>query len=292
MPSRALMFINANSRSGRQDLAAVRGVLSAAGMVVTVRDCPNAEYLSAEITARAPGHDLVIIGGGDGTLNAALEGLVACGLPLGLLPLGTANDLARTLGIPTDLTAAAQAIAGGRVARIDLGWVNGKHFVNVASLGLSVQITHALTGGLKRRWGRLGYGWAAITGWRRTQPFPVRIRCDGKQASLWALQVAVGNGRHFGGGMVVAENASIDDAQLDVFALEPVGLWTYLALLPRLRKGRHGALDHVRTWRGSEILIQTVPPLPINTDGEITAMTPARFRVRPKALGVLVPKES
>lgn len=286
------MFVNANSRSGAQDLSAVLAVLAAAGMEVDAQDCPVAETLSAAIAAQAPGHDVVIVGGGDGTLNAALEGLVACGLPLGLLPLGTANDLARTLGIPTDLTAAAQAIAGGRVARIDLGWVNGKHFVNVASLGLSVAITNALTGRLKRRWGRLGYAWAALAGWRRTKAFPVRIRCDGKRADLSALQVAVGNGRHFGGGMVVAEHASIDDARLDVFALEPVGLLTYLALLPRLRRGRHGALDHVQTWRGREIHIHTVPSLPINTDGEITTTTPACFRVRPKALAVLVPEET
>ncbi|MBC7908375.1 MAG: lipid kinase [Rhodospirillaceae bacterium] len=292
MPSRALMFVNANSRSGGQDLSTVLEVLRAAGMAVECHDCPAVESFSAVIAAQAPGHDVIIIGGGDGTLNAALEGLVACGLPLGLLPLGTANDLARTLGIPTNLAAAAQAIAGGRVARIDLGWVNGKHFVNVASLGLSVAISRALTGELKRRWGRFGYAWAALAGWQRTKAFPVRIRCDGKWSSLSALQVAVGNGRHFGGGMVVAEHASIDDACLDLFALEPVGLLAYLALLPRLRSGRHGALNHVRTWRGREITIHTVPPLPINTDGEITTMTPARFRVRPKALAVLVPKEA
>jgi len=290
MPSRALMLVNAHSRSGCRDLAPVLEVLKAAGMVTEAVECPPAGQLSSLIGARAPDHDLVIVGGGDGTLNAALEGLVACGLPLGLLPLGTANDLARTLGIPADPIEAARVIVGGRVKRVDLGWVNGKHFVNVASMGLSVEVARALTGDLKRRWGKLGYGLGALTGWRRTKPFVARIRSGGRQVKMSALQVAVGNGRHFGGGMIVAEDARIDDHRLDLFALEPVGLLTYMALLPRLKRGRHGRLDHVSTWRGQEFEVETTPCMPVNTDGEITTATPARFRIRPGALAVLVPE--
>jgi diacylglycerol kinase (ATP) len=289
MPSRALMLVNTHSRSGCQNLAPVFELLAAAGMEVEALDCPPAGQLSSLIELRAPGHDLVIVGGGDGTLNAALEGLVACGLPLGLLPLGTANDLARTLGIPADPVEAARAITTGRIRRVDLGWVNGKHFVNVASMGLSVEVTRALTRDLKRRWGKLGYGLGALKGWRHTRPFAVRIRSGGKQVKLTALQVAVGNGRHFGGGMTVAEDASIDDHRLDLFALEPMGLLTYMALLPRLKRGRHGRLDHVRTWHGQEFEVETMPCLPVNTDGEITTATPARFGIRPGALAVLVP---
>ncbi|MHC5722287.1 MAG: diacylglycerol kinase family protein, partial [Nostoc sp.] len=89
--------------------------------------------------------ELVIIGGGDGTLNAAVDALVDTQLPLGILPLGTANDLARTLEIPNSLSEACKIIAYRNLHRIDLGWVNGKHFFNVASLGLSVKITERLT---------------------------------------------------------------------------------------------------------------------------------------------------
>src|SRR5262249_19757141 len=82
--------------------------------------------------------DLIIIGGGDGTLNAAAEGLVEAQKPLGILPLGTANDLCRTLNIPHDLPSAGAVIRAGHQRRIDLGWVNGKHFFNAASLSLPV----------------------------------------------------------------------------------------------------------------------------------------------------------
>ncbi|WP_265094641.1 diacylglycerol kinase family protein, partial [Enterobacter hormaechei] len=101
--------------------------------------------------------DAIVVGGGDGSINAVLEGALAARLPLGILPLGTANDLARTLGIPPDPVAAAGIIQAGYLRQIDLGRVNGHLFANVASLGLSVELTRRLTGALKRRWGRLGY---------------------------------------------------------------------------------------------------------------------------------------
>ena len=134
---------------------------------------PEVERLGAWIVEHRREVDLVIIGGGDGTLNAAADALIETGLPLGILPLGTANDLARTLGIPADLVAAGQVIAAGRTHRIDLGRVNGKHFFNVASLGLSVQVARELDADLKRRWGVLGYAfivWRAIRGRRPFAP--------------------------------------------------------------------------------------------------------------------------
>lgn len=289
MPGHALMVVNRASRHGGEELDAVRAALRAGGLVLDERDCPPGRQLSAMIAAEAPGHDLVILGGGDGTLNAALEGVVAAGLPLGVLPLGTANDLARTLGLPGDPVAAAQAMAAGTHRRIDLGWVNGKHFLNVASIGLSVQITHELSGPLKRRWGRLGYAVGALRAIGRAQPFHAQVRCDQRHWSVEAVQVAIGNGRHFGGGMIVAEDARIDDGRLDLFALKPCGVMGLAGLLPHLRFGRHGTLERVVTCRGREIDLATPTPLPINTDGEITTRTPARFRLRAGALCVLAP---
>ncbi len=292
MPGRnALVVVNRKSRHGKDDLDAIRAVLRDGGIAVDERECPKGGQLSALIAASAPGHDLVIVGGGDGTLNAALEGMVAVGLPLGVLPLGTANDLARTLDLPADPLEAARLIVSGRPRAIDLGWVNGKHFLNVASLGLSVQVTAELTREVKRRWGRLGYAIGAWRALRRVSPFTALIRCDHHHWSVTATQVAIGNGRYFGGGMTVAAAARIDDGQLDLFAVEPCGFAGLAGLLPRLRFGRHGVLDHVRTCRAHEIDLSTATSLPINTDGEITTSTPARFRVRPKAMRVIAPVE-
>ena len=104
----------------------------------------------------------MIVAGGDGTLNAALQGLVEAGLPLGIIPLGTANNLARTLGIPSDPAGACEVIAAGHRRRIDLGWVNGRYFCTTASVGLSVQITEELSPEAKRRWGPAAYALAAV----------------------------------------------------------------------------------------------------------------------------------
>lgn len=292
---RALFIVNRKSRAGGGALDDARSVLSREGIDLIERTCPSAAALSPLIEAEGGvdeaegGVDMVIIGGGDGTFNAALEGLVRIGRPLGILPLGTGNDFARTLGIPINLAEAARVIAAGTTHRIDLGLVNDKYFMNVASVGLSTWLAAELTRDIKRRWGRFGYALGALRAWRRARPFMAHIVCDGENLSLPALMVAVGNGRHFGGGMVVAEDARIDDARLDLFALAPCHLLRFVRLLPWLRKGRHGELVEIRTIAGRAITLDTIPVLPINTDGEITTATPARFSVRPQALTVFVP---
>jgi YegS/Rv2252/BmrU family lipid kinase len=233
--------------------------------------------------------DRAVLGGGDGTLNAAIPGLLATGLPLGVIPLGTANDLARTLNIPLDPVAAAQVIAAGRRRRIDLGEVNGHPFFNVASIGFGVDLTRALTRDAKRRFGSLGYAVAALRVLRRLRPFTAEIAHDGIRHVTRTVHVAVGNGRHYGGGMTVTEDARIDDGRLDLYSLEVASFWRLLLLLPALRSGRHHAWAEIRALAGQEIEIRTRRRRSVNTDGEITTRTPARFRVLPGALEVFVP---
>jgi diacylglycerol kinase (ATP) len=207
----ALLVINEKSRQGHVSADAAVDTLERGGMRVQREICLGPDELSATILRLAGTVDLVGLGGGDGTLNSAAPALIKTGLPLGILPLGTANDLARTLGIPTDLREAAQVIVNGHIRRIDLGEVNGKPFFNVASLGLSVRMTRELTHDVKQRWGKLGY---AVATWRalsRLRPFSAEIRYDGQVHQVRTLQISVGNGRHYGGGMTVKENAKIDD---------------------------------------------------------------------------------
>ena len=150
---KALLLVNQHARSGQKLLSQATRELQALGFELIQESTERPHHIPDAIQRYKNQVDLVIIGGGDGTLNAAIEGLINTDLPLGILPLGTANDLARTLGIPTYLPEACQVIAAGQIRRIDLGWVNGKYFFNVASLGLSVQITQRLTKEVKRRWG-------------------------------------------------------------------------------------------------------------------------------------------
>jgi YegS/Rv2252/BmrU family lipid kinase len=273
------------------DLAPALEVLREGGVHVLEERPPDVRQLGAWILDHRGVADLVIIGGGDGTLNAAAEALVEAGLPLGVLPLGTANDLARTLEIPADPIAASRVIVDGETHRIDVGCVNGKHFFNVASLGLSVHVARELGVEVKRRWGVLGY---PLTVWRalgQHQWFRAEIRCNGQRARVRSIQISIGNGRHYGGGMTIAADAQIDDGMLDVVNVAPQGLLELIVNLPAFRWGRHDRAPRmVRHWRCCEIEIRTAQPMPINTDGEVTTQTPATIVVVPKAIEVHVPQ--
>lgn len=289
-PKRALLLVNRHARHGEERLSEAIDQLQQLGLVLIEESTAASRQLPDVIRRYRNQVDLVIIGGGDGTLNAAVEGLVDTQLPLGILPLGTANDLARTLGIPGTISEACQVIATGQVHRIDLGWVNGKYFFNVASCGLSVQITERLSQEAKRRWGVLAYAATALQVIWQARPFRAEIAFNNESIKVRTVQIAVGNGCYYGGGMKVVHDAAIDDRRLDLYSLETRQWWQIIALLPALWQGKHTTLPGVRTIQGREIEVYTPKPRPINTDGEITTYTPAKFQVIPQVLSVLIPE--
>lgn len=288
-PRRALLVVNEKSRQGNVGAEAAIEILERGGIQLQRETCARPESLADLIRRAAANVDLVILGGGDGTLSSAGPALIETGLPLGILPLGTANDLARTLGIPLELAAAAQVIVEGELRRIDLGEVNGKLFFNVASMGLSVQLTRELTHDMKQRWGKLGYAVATARALSRMRPFSAEIRTGGEVHHVRTLQIAVGNGRYYGGGIAVEEEAEIDDGCLNLYSLEFAHLWKLALVYPAFRKGRHGMWKEVRAMRCSEVEIRTRRPKQINTDGELTTATPAHFRVLQRAVSVFAP---
>jgi diacylglycerol kinase (ATP) len=296
MDTRALLLVNRHARRGKDDLLQAIQSLQELGFALREESTEHPEHLAEVIQRYRDQVDMVIVGGGDGTLNAAVQGLVGTHLPLGILPLGTANDLARTLGIPPSVPEACQIIAGGQLRSIDLGWVNGQYFLNTASMGLSVKITRNLTSEAKRTWGVLAYAATAIQVLLKARPFQAEIRWrapnSGKEESVQVktLQIAVGNGLYYGGGMAVAHDADVDDQRLDLYSLEVDHWWEVIFALPALRKGTQFQLSNIRTIEAQEIEVFTRKPRSINTDGEITTMTPAHFRVIPHALSVFVPK--
>jgi YegS/Rv2252/BmrU family lipid kinase len=289
MTSTALLVVNVKSRSGERLCASLSALLAARGIHSLHAQCETREALPQAILDNAGKIDCVVIAGGDGTLNAAAFGLLKSGLPLGIIPAGTANDLARTLGIPDDVESALDIIAQGEERRVDVGRVNDQLFFNVASIGLSVALAHAMSSETKRRLGRLSYSLAALRVIARARPFSALIVSEGDVARVQTFQVAVGNGRYYGGGNVVEKSAEIDDGRLDLYSLEMENVWKLAWMARSFRAGEHGAFEEVRSVRGRNFEIHTRRPRKVNADGEILTTTPARFSVVPKAIRVFAP---
>jgi len=287
---RTLVLVNKLARRGSQPIDDVLARFEARGLQPSVDSFETPAEVSDDIIRRADSFDRVVVCGGDGTVASAARGVMTTGLPLGILPMGTANDLARTLDLPTDLVAAADIICDSHTRRIDVGSVNGHPFFNVASIGLSVELARNLCRETKRRWGRLGYAVAAIKALWAARPFSTWITNQGRTIRVRTMQIAVGNGRYYGGGNVVATHAAIDDGHLDLYSLETESVLKLAMMMPSFRAGGHGAWQEVRTARCVQFDIATRQPRPVNTDGELVTFTPARFLVHPKAVAVFVPQ--
>jgi YegS/Rv2252/BmrU family lipid kinase len=233
--------------------------------------------------------DAVVVAGGDGTINAALPAVVEAALPMGVLPTGTANDFARTLGIPTDLTEAARAILQGHTRALDLGEVNGRLFCNVAHIGFGVHAQRrALNKRHKKLWGGLSYAMSLWSARRLLRPFTAELSVDGVSERVRTIHLGIGNGRYYGGGVPVQADAAIDDGLLDAYSVPPQGV---LGLLHAISDLRRGGLPGSPVWRakGHRISVHTRRPRRIMADGEVVGHTPAEFRVVPQILPVIVP---
>ncbi len=289
---RALLLVNPFSRRGRAEAAYCRTLLEDAGLTISEPDPAEPATLSESILRRRDEVDCVIVGGGDGSLNGAAQGLLQAGLPLGVLPLGTANDFARTMGIPLDLPSAVRVIAAGKSVGVDLGTANDFPFFNVASIGFSADLALNLTGDAKRRWGKLGYAIVAARLLAGSKVFTAALEHDGTVEEFKTFQASVGNGRFYGGGMTVHQDACAMDGMLDFYSLEVSHWWRLLRLLPAIRRGTHGQWSEVRAFATRELTIRTRSPRPVNLDGELKTETPVQFRILAQAVQVFVPTGS
>jgi len=286
---RALLLVNPKARRGGEAIDAVVGRLHKGKLDVTVEPFSVLPEIARDIVRLRASADMIVLCGGDGTVASGAMAVMESGLPLGIIPMGTANDLARTLGIPMELPEAADVILGGQTRKIDLGSVNGHAFFNVASIGLSADLAQGLQPAMKKRFGRLGYAVAAGKVLMKARPFTATIKEKGEITRVKTFQIAVGNGRHYGGGNVVNEDAEIDDGHLDLYSLEMKTVWKLAGMFRSFRAGTHGAWKEVRTARCTEFEVETRLPMPVNTDGEIVTSTPARFIVHPGAISVFAP---
>jgi diacylglycerol kinase (ATP) len=294
----AALIVNARSRTGEKAFERALRLLSSLGVAVGVSYAVNDPARLAETAREAvlEGYDPIILGGGDGSVSSTVDFLAHHRATLGLLPLGTANDFARTLEIPSALEEACETIAHGKVVDVDLGLVGDNFYVNVASVGLSVEVTRSLSPRLKKSVGPLAYPVAALMAFFKHQPFAARLHFpDGDHEPVGydrLLQVAVGNGRFYGGGMVVAPGSGIDDRSLDVYAIRLGRRRDLVGVARYLRSGDFVKSESVDHFRTRHVRLETEPELSINVDGELVARTPQEFSIAPNALRVIVPETS
>ena len=285
------MLVIVNPEASRAEIASeeLSRWFSANATPIIVR-ATSIDDLKQALRTHGANADRIVIGGGDGTISAALAELLQLNKPLAVLPLGTANDFARTLGVPADAIEAAEVALSGHEHRIDVGKVNGRPFINVASIGLAAKVTEEQSRRLKQRWRVLSY---LISLWRAAwaaRPFYLEIDLDG--ASAWSgavYQVSVGNGRFHGGGLTVSDDATIDDGKFDLYLVCPGAVWQLLAAATHLKFG-FAKPDLVKRGSATQVTLRTATPRPINVDGELDATTPATFELIPAALTVIVPR--
>lgn len=304
-----MLVVNTRSRSGREAFHTARAALADRGVpLVESYALSRTERLQHVVERMAKlGARRILVGGGDGTLSCAVARFLGRDMTLGVLPLGTGNDFARSLGIPPDIEAACDIIARGYTARVDVGLANGRPFLNAASLGLATAIAKRLTKRLKQRAGKLAYPVAAAAEVKDLQHFHLRIKADDQELELDALQLVVGNGRYHGAGNMVAPDAALDDRRLHVYAIrapsaesgrEGTGLGHLqdLATLARvalsLRSGEHVDHPSVTALRAARLYIEAEPVQEVNADGELVGRTPMRFELAPAALRVYAPAPS
>ena len=242
---------------------------------------------------------LLLVAGGDGTVNDVVNGLGDAGFPkgvtLGILPTGTGNDLAATLCIPEDADLAEDVIRQDRVRTLDVARVRSegigeRFFINVATGGLGAEISRANEGELKERWGKLSYLRASLEVARDFDVRDLTLYLDGEERKVRAVNVVVGNCRYAGGGWLAAPKANPEDGLLDVVIIETLGLTDVLQLAPAsLARADYLGKEGVFFARAKEIRVETqLPGLEFTADGEVIGDEPAEFSVIPRALKVIV----
>jgi len=232
--------------------------------------------------------ELPVVMSGDGLLGSVGGAMAGAETPLGIIPGGRGNDLARVLGIPTEPEQAVETILAGKTRQIDVGEANGKRFLGIVSVGFE-SVANRLANETNFLRGNLVYAYAGVRTLLRWKPARFTIRVDDERTRLTGYSVNVANSSCFGGGMYVAPDAQLDDGLFDVVTIGEVGKLQYLSNLPKVFKGTHVEKDEVRVFRAQHLELTASRPFEVYADGEHLTDLPATLRVLPRALSVLVP---
>ena len=291
LPKQAILVVNAGSRKGADLFAEARDKLIAAGIeLLAAKTCKTAKSMETEVKQALKKAPMVIVGGGDGSLSSFVDYFIGTDVVFALLPLGTANSFARTMGVPLDLDGAVDVIAKGEAREIDVGCINGDYFLNAAAMGLAPKVAESVPHGLKRTLGRLGYliwaGWSAAN----FRAFRVKLEDGKRTVRMWATEVRIANGR-FHGGIELIENADLKSGEIVVQVVTGRSVaklgWSYFASAAKL-KARH---QTVREFVASEFTLSTKPRMKVSIDGEVGAETPLKISALPNGVTIAAPRD-
>jgi YegS/Rv2252/BmrU family lipid kinase len=285
-----VLLVNPSSGGGRalKLLPRVEAVLDSHRVPFRVQRTKSLEHGVARALRAIEGGELPVVISGDGMIGAIGGAMAGEETPLGIVPGGRGNDLARVLGISTEPEEAIEVVLAGHSRAIDVGEANGKRFLGIASVGFDSDANRRANETRLLR-GNLVYAYAALrtlAGWKSAR-FTIaigeeRIRIEG-------YSVVVANNKAYGGGMYIAPDAELDDGEFDVVTIGHVGKLRFLGNLPKVFKGTHVRNDEVNVIRAARLGLSASRPFAVYADGEHLTDLPADLRVIPRALRVLAP---
>lgn len=285
----AVLIANRGARQTADEFARAREMLEERGVRITMSHMVDSHkalcrFVRLAVKDRVP---LIVVAGGDGTMTAAAGQLAHSASVLGVLPLGTGNSFALSLGLH-DLESAVDAIAGGRIAAVDLGNVNGTYFANFATIGLSSAIARATPNRLKKIVGAAAYILAGLLPALKARPFAAKLRVGKQKLAFPTYQMIVANGRFFGH-TPLTPDASLTSGHLTFYSTSDATIVDAAKTYSSLLLDRQTLLPNAHIIEASKLKIRTKPRQPIAIDGEQCGRTPATFTVVPAALRVMVP---
>ena len=283
------LLVNPSSGGGRalKLLPRVEGVLDARRVPFRVVRTKSLEHGVAKALGAVEDGELPVVVSGDGMIGAVGGAMAGGETPLGIVPVGRGNDLARVLGIPTEPEAAIEIVLAGHTRVIDVGEANGMPFLGIASVGFDSDANRIANE--SRLGGNLVYAYAALRALAAWKPARFTIAIGDQRTRVEGYSVVVANSSAYGGGMYVAPDAELDDGEFDVVTIEKVGKFRFLGNLPKVFKGTHVRNDEVRVVRASRLSLSASRPFAVYADGEHLTDLPADLSVIPHALRVLVP---
>jgi YegS/Rv2252/BmrU family lipid kinase len=285
------LLVNPSSGGGRslKLLPKVEQALDERRAVFRVQRTKGLEHGVRQALGAIEAGEIPVVVSGDGLVGAIGGAMAGAETPLGIVPGGRGNDLARVLGIPDDPEQAVEMLLAGETRRIDVGEVNGKRFLGIVSVGFDSEANRVANETQILR-GNLVYAFAAIRTLLSWKPGRFTVRVDDERYRFTGYSVSVANNKAFGGGMFIAPDAELDDGEFDIVAVGEVGKLRALASMPKVFKGTHIEEDWVRVFRARHLELTASRPYPVYADGEHLSDLPASLRVLPRALSVIAPR--